>query len=44
MEKTAFRGGRDSKGGLIECESEKEVSGESIGVLSWNGHFGGTQT
>ena len=31
-------------GGSIECESEKEVNGEPIVVLSWKGHFDGTQT
>ena len=44
MVATALRGGRDSAGGSIECESEKEVSGGSIVALSWKGNFGGTQT
>ena len=44
MVATVFMSGRDSLGGLIEYESEKEVSGESIVVVSWKGHFGGTQT
>ena len=39
-----LRSARDSAGGSIECESEKEVSRESIVVLSWKGHFDGTQT
>ena len=34
MVATVSRSGRDSAGGSIECESEKEVSGESIVVLS----------
>ena len=44
MVTTALRYGKVSAGGLIECENDKEVSGESIVVLSWKGHFGGTQT
>ena len=40
---TPLGSGRDSAGGSIECDSEKEVSGESIVVLSWKGHFSGTQ-
>ena len=44
MEERALRSGRDRAGGSIECEREKEVSGDSIVVLSWKGHFGGTQT
>ena len=39
-----FSSGRDSTGGSIECASEKEVSGESIVVLSWDGNVYGTQT
>ena len=41
---TALRSGRDSAGGSIECDIEKEVSGESIVVISWKGNFCGTQT
>ena len=44
MVATALSSGRDITGGSIECESEKEVSGDSIVVLSWKVHFGGTQT
>ena len=44
MVEKALRSGRDIVGGLIECESEEEGSGEAIVVLSWMGHFGGTQT
>ena len=32
---------RDRKGGSIEYDSDKEVIGESIVVLSWKGHFTG---
>ena len=44
MVATSLRSGRDSSGGSIGFESEKEVSCESIVVLSWKGHFVGTQT
>ena len=44
MVATELSSGRDTTGGSIECVSEKEVSGESIVVLYWKGHFGGTQT
>ena len=44
MMSTEFKSGRDSSCGSIEYESNKEVSGESIVVLSWKGHFFGTQT
>ena len=43
MAETALRIGSDNKGGSIKYESEKEVSGESIVVLYWKGHFCGTQ-
>ena len=38
-----LRSGRDSVGSSIEYEGEKEVSGESTVVVSWKGHFDGTQ-
>ena len=38
-----FMSGRYSVGGSIVCESEKQVSVESIVVLYWKGHFGGNQ-
>ena len=41
---TVLRSGRDSAGGSIEYEREKGVSGESIAVVSWKGHFCDTQT
>ena len=44
MVATELRSGRDSSGGSIECDIQKEVSGESIVVLSWKGHFCRTQT
>ena len=44
MVTTELRSGRESAGGSIEYESDKEVCGESIVVISWKGHFGGTQT
>ena len=40
---TSFRSGADISVGSIEYESEKEVSGESTVVVSWKGHFDGTQ-
>ena len=44
MVTTALRCGKVRAGGLIECENDKEVSGESIVVLSWKGYFGRNQT
>ena len=44
MVETALISIRDIPGGSIEYESEKGVIGESIAVLSWKGHFCGTQT
>ena len=38
------RSGRYSAGGSIGYDIEKEVSGESIVLLSWKGYFGRTQT
>ena len=43
MVSTALSSGIDKVGVSIEFDSEKEVSGESIVVLSWKGHYGGTQ-
>ena len=39
MEITGFSSGRYSTGDSIEYDNEKEVSSESIAVLSWKGHF-----
>ena len=44
MVEMSFRSGRDVACGSVECDSEKEVGGESIVVLSSKGHFGRTQT
>ena len=41
---TSSSSGRDSTGSSIEYDSKKEVSGESIVVISWKGHFCRTQT
>ena len=43
MVSTSLRSGIDKVGGSIECDVDKEVSGESIVVLSWKGHYYGTQ-
>ena len=43
MISTALSSVKDKVGVSIEFDSEKEVSGESIVVLSWKGHYGGTQ-
>ena len=40
----SLRSGIEIIGGSIECASEKEVSGESIVVLSLDGNVYGTQT
>ena len=44
MASMKLKSGRDSAGGSIEYDSEKEVSDGSIVVLSWKGFFFGTQT
>ena len=44
MVATKLRSSRDIVFGSIDYDSEKEVSGESIVVLSWKGNFCGTQT
>ena len=44
MAATSLRSGIDSAGGSIECESEKDMSGEPIVVFSWKENFGGNQT
>ena len=41
---TSWRSGRDSVGVSIDYDIEKEVSGESIVVVSWKGHFCRMQT
>ena len=40
----SWRIGRDITGGSIDYDIDKEVIGESIVVVSWKGHFCGTQT